>query len=299
MRRRGFLGLAVALGTAALTEGCVTISPLATTGDFPVDASVDLSQSRTWMRMRQRNNGAGQIIIGVKADQPGLGYFDSSTDSYSGFDILIAQMVAAGLGFSSSQIQFTTVASQDRETELENETVDLIVASYSYTAARAKLVYFAGPYFSTPEALLVARNDSSITGLDSVTASTRVCEVSNSISIGDVQLENPISKNTYGECVAAIEAGQADVVYSDYALLLGYAVQDPNALKLINTNASTQYYGIGLPLGDTALQTEINTLLSQAISNGTWRAIFNSTLGPEGLKANPPAAATMGHWPSS
>ena len=296
MHRRGFLGLAVALGTAALTEGCVTISPLATNGDFPVDASFDLAQSQTWTRMKQRNNGAGQIIIGVKADQPGLGYFNSSTDSYSGFDILIAQMVAAGLGFSSSQIQFTTVASEDRETELENQAVDLIVASYSYTAARAKLVYFAGPYFSTPEALLVARNDNSITGLDSVTPSTQVCEVSNSTSIGDVQLQNPVSKNTYGECVDAIEKGQAQVVYSDYALLLGYAIQDSSALKLINTNASTQYYGIGLPYGDAALRSKINSLLSQAIANGTWRAIFNSTLAPEGLKASPP---TIAHWPSS
>lgn len=296
MHRRGFLGLAVALGTAALTEGCVTISPLATNGDFPVDASLNLAQSQTWMRMKQRNEGAGQIIIGVKADQPGLGYFDTNTDTYSGFDILIARMVAAGLGFTSSQIQFTTVASQDRETELENQTVDLIVASYSYTAARSQLVYFAGPYFTTPEALLVARNDTAITGLDSVTSSTQVCEVSNSTSIGDVQLQNPISKNTYGECVTAIEQGQAQVVYSDYALLLGYAFSDPSALKLINTNASTQYYGIGLPHGDNALQSEINSLLSQAVANGTWRAIFNSTLAPEGLKADPPR---INHWPSS
>jgi len=295
MHRRGFLGLAVAAGAALLTEGCVTISPLTTDGDFPVATAFTLPDSQTWTRMQQRNGGTGQIIIGVKADQPGLGNFDASTNTYTGFDILIAQLVAADLGFSTSQIQFTTIASQDRETELENGVVDLIVASYSYTPARAQLVDFAGPYFTTPEALLVAQSDEDITGLASVTASTRVCSVSDSTTINGIQPQNPIARNTYSECVTALENGQADVIYSDHALLLGYAIEYPNTLKLINTNSSTQYYGIGLPLGDTPLQQAINTLLSQAIANGTWRAIFNSTLAPEGLKPNPP---TVGDWPS-
>jgi glutamate transport system substrate-binding protein len=295
MHRRGFLGLAVALGTAALTEGCVTISPLASTGDFPVNSSINLAQSGTWTRMKSRNGNAGQIIIGVKADQPGLGYFDTSTNTYSGFDILIAQLVAAGLGFTTSQIQFTPIASQDRETELENQTVDLVVASYSYNADRAKLVSFAGPYFTTPEALLVARGNNTIKSLDSITSSTNVCVVSNSSQVGSVQLQHPVIKNTYGECVSDLKSGEADVIYTDYALLLGYEKQDSSDLRLIDTYHGTQYYGIGLPLGDTLLQQTVDGLLKTAISNGTWRAIFNSTLAPEGLKANPPK---IGGWPT-
>ena len=296
MHRRGFLGLAVALGTAALTEGCVTISPLASTGDFPVDSSINLPDSGTWTRMKSRNGNAGQIIIGVKADQPGLGYFDASTNSYSGFDILIAQLVAAGLGFSTSQIQFTPVASQDRETELENGAVDLVIASYSYNADRAKLVSFAGPYLTTTEALLVARGNTTIKSLDSITPSTNVCVVSNSSAVGNVQLLHPVVKSTYGECVSALKSGEADVIYTDYALLLGYEKQDSSDLRLIDTYHGTQYYGIGLPLGDTLLKHVVDGLLQTAISNGTWRAIFNSTLAPEGLKANPPK---IDDWPST
>jgi glutamate transport system substrate-binding protein len=284
------------LGVAAVAEGCVTISPLATTGDFPVNAAASLPESATWTAMKARNNNAGQIIIGVKADQPGLGMFSAATDSYSGFDILIARLVAAGLGFAASQIQFTTVASQDRETELENKTVDLVVASYSYTADRAKLVYFAGPYFTTPEALLVAKSETQITGLGSITPATGVCEVSNSTTVAGVSLNNPVVRNTYSECVNAVKSGAAQVIYSDYALLVGYLNQDPNDLRVINTNASMQYYGIGLPYGDDALRAGIDTILSTAVTNGTWRAIFNSTLSPEGLK---PQLPVVGQWPST
>lgn len=295
MHRRGFLGMALALGAASLTEGCVTISPLATTGGFPVDSAFNLAQSQTWTRMKARRNNAGQIIIGVKADQPGLGYYDTNTNTYSGFDILVAQLVAAGLGFSASQIQFTTVASEDRETELENQTLDLVVASYSYTPGRAKLVDFAGPYLLTPEALMVARNNASITGLSSITPDTRACEVSSSTAyqVGDVKMQDPVAKNTYSECATAVKSGAAEFVYTDFALLLGYAHQDPANFKVIDTGGDTQHYAIGLPHGDDALQSAINTILGTAFSNGTWRAIFNATLGPEGFKANPP---TIGDW---
>jgi glutamate transport system substrate-binding protein len=288
--------LALAMGAAALTEGCVTISPLASTGGFPVDANFSLTQSQNWARMKARRNGengTGQIIIGVKGDQPGLGYFDASTNSYSGFDILIAQLVAAGLGFSAAQIQFTVVASQDRETELENQAIDLVIASYSYTAERAQVVDFAGPYLTTPEAILVAKGDTSITGLSSITPTTRACEVSNSTAyeIHGVQMQGAIARNTYGECVAAIPK-TAEFVYSDYALLLGYAHQNPSAYTVIDTDESVQHYGIGLALGDDSLKRAINTILSTAIADGTWRAIFNSTLAPEGFRANPPKIDT-------
>jgi glutamate transport system substrate-binding protein len=284
------------MGAATLTEGCVTISPLATTGGFPVDATFNLSQSQNWARMKARRNGQsgnGQIIIGVKGDQPGLGYFDASTNSYSGFDILIAQLVAAGLGFSTSQIQFTVVASQDRETELENQAIDLVIASYSYSAARAQVVDFAGPYLTTPEAILVAKGDTSITGLSSLTPTTKVCEVNSSTAyeIHGVRMQDPIARNTYGECVAAIP-NSAEFIYSDYALLLGYAHQNPAAYTVIDTNESIQYYGIGLPLNDDLLKSAINSILSTAIADGTWRAIFNSTLAPEGFRANPPKINT-------
>src|SRR6185312_565292 len=164
-----------------------------------------------------------------------------------------ARLVAAGLGFAQDQIQFTTVASQNRETELENKTVDLVIASYSYTAERAKVVFFAGPYFSTSEAILVAKSNTQVTGIGSINGDTDVCEVSNSTTVAGITLNKPpVVRNTYSECVDAVKAGEAQVVYSDYALLLGYLNQDPTKLRVIDTNKSTQYYGIGLPFGDNA-----------------------------------------------
>lgn len=300
MRRRGVWGIIAALAVAASASGCVTISPLAATGDFPVASKVQLS-STTFDRMMQRNQGKGQIIIGVKNDQPGLGYYDPATRQYTGFDIEIAELVAAGLGFGRGQIQFVPIQSINRENAIQDQSVDLVIASYSYTSNRAESVSFAGPYFETGEALLVRADETDITGFSSFTASNRICSATNSSSLSllsHLTSAIPDARTAYSECVSALTSRSDDAVYTDLAVLAGYAAQDPQHLKIIATtgDAAPQYYGIGLPIGDAALKAKINDILATAERDGTWQAIFNATLAPSGIKASAPK---IGDFPSS
>ena len=300
MRRRGLSGIIAALAVAATTSSCVTISPVAATGDFPVAAQAQLS-STTYDRMMQRDQGKGQIIIGVKNDQPGLGYYDPATHQYTGFDIEIAELVAAGLGFGRDRIQFVPIQSINRENAIQNQSVDLVVASYSYTSARAASVSFAGPYFETGEALLVRDDETTIIGFGSFTAANHVCSVVNSAPLSllpHLTSAAPIERTSYSECVSALNSHTADAVYTDLAVIAGYAALDPTHLKVIPTSGDTQpqYYGIGLPLGDTALKAKINEILASAERDGTWQAIFNATLAPSGIKASAPP---IGDFPST
>ena len=297
MRRRGLLGLLLAVGLTAGTAGCVTISPIAATGDFPVAGGVKLDNSSTFQRMVARDQGKGRIVIGVKNDQPGLGYYDENSKAYTGFDIEIAELIAAGLGFSRSQIQFLPVTSANRENALQNGSVDLVVASYSYTAARAQVVSFAGPYFETIDGLLV-RSDENMTSLGSLTASDNVCSTSGSNSISPLKsLTNAqlVPRSTFSECVSALKQHAADGVFTDLAVLAGYAAQDPEHLRLIAIPqaAAPQLYGIGLPLGDDLLRRKIDSILVAAENDGTWQAIFNATLAPSGIQ---PIAPPDGVW---
>ena len=297
MRRRGLLGLLLAVGLTAGTAGCVTISPIAATGDFPVAGGVKLDNSSTFQRMVARDQGKGRIVIGVKNDQPGLGYYDENSKAYTGFDIEIAELIAAGLGFSRAQIQFLPVTSANRENALQNGSVDLVVASYSYTAARAQVVSFAGPYFETIDGLLV-RSDENMTSLGSLTASDNVCSTSGSNSISPLKsLTNAqlVPRSTFSECVSALKQHAVDGVFTDLAVLAGYAAQDPEHLRLIAIPqaAAPQLYGIGLPLGDDLLRRKIDSILVGAENDGTWQAIFNATLAPSGIQ---PIAPPDGVW---
>lgn len=293
MRRRGLLGLFIVMGIVVSTVGCVTISPVTATGDFPVAANFRLDNSPTFLRMASRDQGKGRIVIGVKDDQPGLGYYDQRNQTYTGFDVEIAELIAAGLGFSRSQIQFVPIESANRESALENGSVDLVVASYSYTPARAQVISFAGPYFETDEGLLLRADETGITGMESLTSDNKICSTSGSNSytqLKSLTSAQPLPRDTFSECVSALKQQSVDAVYTDLAVLAGYAAQDPQNLRLIEVPkaAAPQLYGIGLPFGDELLRKKVDDILVAAEQNGTWKAIFNATLAPSGIKAITP-----------
>ena len=82
----------------------------------------------------------GKIRIGIKFDQPGLGFKKNGT--YVGFDVDVAKYVAKKLGYSEDQIVWKEAPSKQREAMLQNGDVDYIVASYSITDERKKVVDF-------------------------------------------------------------------------------------------------------------------------------------------------------------
>ena len=104
----------------------------------------------------------GKIRIGIKFDQPGLGFKKSGT--YVGFDVDVAKYIAKKLGYSEDQIIWKEAPSKQREAMIQNGDVDMILATYSITDERKKAVSFAGPYFVAGQDLLVRKDDNSING---------------------------------------------------------------------------------------------------------------------------------------
>ena len=167
----------------------------------------------------------GKITIGIKFDQPKLGFKDGAT--YTGFDVDVATYIAGELGFSPDKIVFVESVSAQRETLLQNHQVDIIVATYSITDARKEKVQFAGPYFIAGQDLLVKVDNTTITGpesldgkkLCSVTGSTPAQNIKDNYSQG-VQL---VEQTTYSECVQALKADRVDAVTTDDIILAGLA----------------------------------------------------------------------------
>ena len=83
-------------------------------------------------------------------------------------------------------------------------------------------------------------------------------------------------------------SNQVDAVTTDDAILPGYASQQPDELKLVGEPFSEEPYGIGLAKDDTALRNQINDILQAAEDNGTWKKIYDGTLGQSGATSNAP-----------
>ena len=136
-------------------------------------------------------------------------------------------------------------------------------------------------------------DESAVTSKDTLKG-RKVCSVTGSTPIQrvkDQQLTEPgnvVEFQNYSQCVDQLLSGQVDAVTTDDAILKGYAAQQPDKLKVVGQPFSSEPYGIGLNHDDTALRNKINDVLQGAATDGTWKKIYDGTLGRSGSPADPP-----------
>ncbi|MEU0006710.1 glutamate ABC transporter substrate-binding protein [Streptomyces sp. NPDC006314] len=257
--------------------------------DYQVAQGFSLPASRTWARARKR----GYFVVGAKEDQPYLGEKDPATGTYSGFDIEIARMMSASLGFPPKTIRFRTIASANRETALQNGQIDYYVGTYTINPGRKKLVGFAGPYYLAGQSLLVRTDEDDIHGPQDL-AGKRVCSAAGSTPYQRIRTGYPravlVAYDTYSVCVDNLLTYQVDAVTTDDAILIGYAAKVPDELKVVGRPFSKEPYGIGVPHGDNVLRFALDDALRAREKNGDWKKAYDATLGLSGVPApHPPA----------
>jgi glutamate transport system substrate-binding protein len=227
------------------------------------------------------------LVIGTKADQPGLGL--QTGGKYEGFDVEIAKIIAKDLGVDESKIEWKTTVSANREPFIQQGTVDLVVATYTINDDRKKKVNFAGPYYIAGQDLLV-KTDSTISGPADIDGKN-VCSVSGSTPAKKIQTDHPKAHlqlfDTYSKCVEALGTGSVDAVTTDDIILAGYAAQPQYAgkFKVVGKTFSVEPYGIGLKKEDKSSCEKINDILKKAAADGRYKTAWDNTLGKSGKSA--------------
>jgi glutamate transport system substrate-binding protein len=236
---------------------------------------------------------AGEITIGVKYDQPGLGFLEPGADAPSGFDIEIGRIIAGALGIEDDGITWEETVSENREPFLQNNRVDLVIASYSITDERREVVGQAGPYYVTGQQLLVRSEDAESITSPEDTEGKKVCSVTGSTSLQRMEDEygaSPVPFATYSECVDQLENGTVDAVTTDGAILLGYAAENPEEIEVVGEPFSEERYGVGYNKDATEMCQFITDTLQAAMDDGTWAEAFEATLGESGVETPEPPA---------
>lgn len=256
---------------------------------YTVAKNVSLDASPTFQKAKKR----GKLVIGAKADQPYLGFEDQSTKERSGFDVEIARMIAADLGFTKDQIEWKTVDSGIRETAISKGQVDYFVGTYTINDERKKLVGFAGPYYKAGADLLVRKDETGITGPETLKGK-KVCSIKGSTPLTEIKKPKYGAKTTelakYSDCVQELLTKQVDAVTTDDAILKGYAAQNPKKLKVIGKPFTQEPYGVGLSKGDKALRDFIDSAVEKHVKDGTYKKIYEATLGLSGSSYVAPPA---------
>ncbi|GDY29532.1 glutamate ABC transporter substrate-binding protein [Gandjariella thermophila] len=232
-----------------------------------------------------RADTRGRLTIGIRFDQPGLGY-RRLDGRFEGFDVDVARYVAHELGVADGAITWKETQPADREKMLQNGQVDMVVAAYTITEKRKQLVDFAGPYFTVGQDLLVRLTDHTINGPQDLNG-RKLCSVAGSTSAQQVQDKYAkgtqlVQYNRYSDCVTALLAGIVDAVTTDDVILAGYAAQDPELLRVVGKPFTKEQYGIGVRKGDSEAVRRIDEAVQKMIQTGAWKDSLQRNVGPSG-----------------
>ena len=234
---------------------------------------------------------SGNITIGVKFDQPGIGLREGD-GSFTGAEVEIAnhvvETIAAENGWTPPNIEYRETPAAQRETLLRNGEVSLIQGGYSITPDRMEEVDFAGPVLLTHQALLVRSDDSAIESLDDLDGKI-LCSSAGSKPAQRIKEEIPAVQlqeyDTTSSCIEALSQGNVDAMTSDAPILAGFAGQYDGEFEVLDmtksdgSHFSNEWYGIGLQKGDTAGVEAVNNVLTEMQDSGQLDEILNEYFG--------------------
>jgi len=270
-RRKSLLvaaSAALAISLSACGGGSTTTTPVAS-------ASFDAGTTM------EKLNKAQKITIGTKFDQPLFG--QKGLDGKPvGFDVEMGKAIAAKLGIAPDKIEWVETVSQNRESFIEQGRVDLVIATYTINDARKEKVSFAGPYYEAGQALLVNKDDNSITKPEDVKGK-KVCSVTGSTpakTIAEKYGAEVVPAATYTACLEPLRNKQVVAVTTDNVILAGYVDKEPDAFKLASDETFTKEpYGIGLKKDDTVFRNWINDQLEAFQKDGDYKKAWEATAG--------------------
>jgi len=226
----------------------------------------------------QEIRNRGVLRVGIKVDVPKFGYFNSDTKNFEGLEIDLAKIIAKELLGNSDAVKFTGVTTQTRGPMLDNNEIDIVIATFTITEERKKLFNFTAPYFYDEISFLV-RKDSGLRGIMDMNGKT-VGVATSGTAYGaaiiesekrDIQIKFQ-KYASYPEIKAALLAGEIDAFSVDKSILLGYADDTTIILK---EGFSPQNYGIATRLDNKQLAAFLDKLIKNIKKDGRLEEILS------------------------
>jgi glutamate transport system substrate-binding protein len=282
LRWRWLAALALALG-ALVAAGCGEDEQTGS-GETATTQARTFPAGTTMAKLQDK----GEIAIGVKYDVAPFGFKNPQSGEIEGFDVDVANAVAAELGVKPKIIE---AISDNRIPFLKDGTADLILSTMTINAERDQEIDFSEPYFIARGSILIKKSDTSIKGIEDLGGKS-VCTALGSTYEETLKKQAPKAKRRlvdgYSECLELIQNGAVDAISTDDAILSGMIKQD-DSLKLVGKPLTTEPYGAGIKEGDKAFQEFVNEAIQKFKDDGRWAKTYEKWVGQyTGVEQDPP-----------
>ncbi|WP_154027246.1 transporter substrate-binding domain-containing protein [Olsenella uli] len=270
MSRRQFIG------TLGLTGAVMALGLAGCGSNGGNSASTGSSDSKV-----ETIKSRGKLNAGVKKDVLGYGYLDPATNKYQGLEIdLCYQLAAAVLGVSYDEakekdlVAFTDVTPKTRGPLIDNDSLDVVVATYTITDERKKSWDFSTPYRTDHVGILVKKSSGFQTMTD---LNGKVIGVSQGSTTKDLVTKMLQENNfnvtptfqefpDYPSIKSALDAGNVDAFAMDRSTLKTYTTDDCELLQP-DIEFGAQDYGVATKKGSD-LSKVVDDKVNELLSNG-------------------------------
>jgi ABC-type amino acid transport substrate-binding protein len=274
------VALAVATGAPLFAQGtpinAAAFDALVAHG--PVADAATIASNKWASKIKQ----AGALRLGGTQTSNLFSQLNEKDGKIRGFDAGLAQLLTRYILGDGSRYKFAQVTSSTREQVLVNDQVDIVLATYSITPARAEKISFAGPYYTSQAGVLVKATNKAIQSYNDLAGKKTATQAG---STGPAIIAQFAPKavvqefQTHQEALDALRQGRVDAYVTDYTLLLNALSLGTGDARLAGAPFGPQdLYGVGLPKGSDGVAF-VNAFLKKIEADGTWAKLWTITIG--------------------
>ncbi len=225
---------------------------------------------------------SGKIVIGVFSDKKPFGYVDENGE-YQGYDVYLARRIADDLGVD---LVLVSLDAPNRIEYLQSNKVDIVLANFTYTDARAEQVDFALPYMKvalgvvSPDSALIT-DPEQLNGKTLIVSKGTTAETYFEANYPEVKL---LKFDSYTEAYIALIDGRGDALSTDNTEVLAWAIENPGFTVGIESLGSLDTINPAVAKGNVTLLNWINeeivALGQENFFHADYEATLRETYGP-------------------
>ena len=239
----------------------------------------------------------GVLRVATDPAYPPQSSYDEATNTWTGFDIDVANEISKRLGLTQP-VDWQTPSWDVLTAGSWNDRWDISVGSMTITSERAKVLDFSDPYYYTPAGLAVQQG-SSITSLDQLAgktigvglATTYELYLERKLDIPGYNFQYLVPANitvkTYDTDSSAIQdlvLGRVDAAMSAIPTLQG-AIDNNKPIQLLGAPVFYEPLAVAVdksvPLDPTSLVAKISAIIDQMHQDGTLTALSMKWYGAD------------------
>lgn len=234
--------------------------------------------AKTKYRTVEQIKKSGVIRIAVFSDKKPFGYVDEY-GKYQGYDVYFAERLAKDLGV---KVKYVPVEAASRVEVLETGKVDIVLANFTVTPARAEKVDFALPYMKC--ALGVVSNEKDlITSPEQLEGKTLIISkgtTAETFFTENYPKVNLLKFDQYSEAYNALLDGRGAGLSTDNTEVLAWAIENPGFAVGIDSLGSLDTIAPAVTKGNKTLLDFINTEIKNLAKENFFHADYEATLRP-------------------